>query len=155
MFIYVIDHFGDLTWMDRPEDRLYLGRSRDWGRGPIHSFIPQLLKASLYQRSQGLRQIWVQPAVADKLTAMRGPGESLQRGHPAAGRIGGPVVRLLIAIAIFCTASFQGYRVCDDDHGYRSTEWQWQGRTIGQDNAGNRWTTSRWRDIETTTITPR
>ena len=62
-------------------------------------------------------------------------------------------MRLLIAIAIFCAASFQGYRVCDDGHGYRSTEWQWQDQTIGQDSDGNHWTSSRWRDGEITTGT--
>jgi hypothetical protein len=65
-------------------------------------------------------------------------------------------LRALITIAIFCTTSFQGYRVCDDGHGYRSTEWQWQGQTIFQDNSdGNRWTTSHWNGFDTTTITPR
>jgi hypothetical protein len=49
MQLHLIVDFGDLTWMDRPKDRLYLGGGRDWGLRPIHSFIPQLLKASLYQ----------------------------------------------------------------------------------------------------------
>lgn len=59
-----------------------------------------------------------------------------------------------LAETLFCSTSFQGYRVCDDGHGYRSTEWQWKGMTIGQDSDGNRWTTSRWRDGEITTVTP-
>jgi hypothetical protein len=27
--------------------------------------------------------------------------------------------------------------------------------TVGQDNQGGRWTTSRWRDIDITTVEPR
>jgi hypothetical protein len=57
------------------------------------------------------------------------------------------------AETLFCSTSVQGYRVCDDGHGYRSTEWQWQGMTIGQDSNGRRWTTSRWRDGDITTVT--
>jgi hypothetical protein len=34
-----------------------------------------------------------------------------------------------------------------------SHESQWQGFAIGDDNRGNRWTTSRWQGIDTTTIT--
>jgi hypothetical protein len=37
--------------------------------------------------------------------------------------------------------------------GYVSHETQWQGRTNGYDNQGDRWTTSRWQDRETTTVT--
>ena len=51
-----------------------------------------------------------------------------------------------------CTTSFQGYRVCQGPDGYRSTEWEWQGFTIGDDNRGDRWSTSRWQGIETTTV---
>ena len=58
-----------------------------------------------------------------------------------------------LAETLFCSTSFQGYRVCDDGHGYRSTEWQWQSMTLGQDSDGNRWTTSHWQGIDTTTIT--
>jgi hypothetical protein len=63
-------------------------------------------------------------------------------------------LRALITIAIFCTTSFQGYRVCDDGHGYRSTEWLWEGVIVGSDSEGNHWTSSRWRDGEITTGTP-
>jgi hypothetical protein len=38
--------------------------------------------------------------------------------------------------------------------GYTSTEMQWQGMTLGQDSAGDRWTTTRWRDTTVTTVTP-
>ena len=51
-------------------------------------------------------------------------------------------------------STFQGYRVCQDLHGYRSTEWDRDGMTIGQDSDGRRWTTSRWQGIETTTVEP-
>ena len=51
--------------------------------------------------------------------------------------------------------SFQGYRVCSGPGGDTSTEWRWQGMTIGQDNQGHRWTTSRWMGVDATTIEPR
>jgi hypothetical protein len=57
-----------------------------------------------------------------------------------------------LADPLYCSTSFQGYRVCQDSHGYRSTEWDRDGMTIGQDSDGRRWTTSRWRDMETTTV---
>jgi hypothetical protein len=47
-----------------------------------------------------------------------------------------------------------GYRVCQDSHGYRSTEWDRDGMTIGQDNQGGKWTSWRWRDTTTTTVEP-
>jgi hypothetical protein len=33
-----------------------------------------------------------------------------------------------------------------------SHEWDWNGITIGDDNRGNRWTTSRWQGFTTTTV---
>ena len=37
----------------------------------------------------------------------------------------------VIALAvIYCTMSSQGYRICDDGHGHKTTEWHWQGMTI-------------------------
>jgi hypothetical protein len=65
--------------------------------------------------------------------------------------VGGPV----IAETLTCATSFQGYRVCQGADGYRSTEWQWQDQTIGQDSDGNRPSTSRWQGRETTTVWPR
>ena len=59
-----------------------------------------------------------------------------------------------LADPLYCSTSFQGYRVCQDSHGYRSTEWDRDGMTIGQDSDGNRWTTSTWQGIETTTVEP-
>jgi hypothetical protein len=59
------------------------------------------------------------------------------------------------AETLTCSTSFQGYRICTGPGGYRSTEWRWQGMTIGQDSDGARWTTSRWRDGDITTIEPR
>jgi hypothetical protein len=51
-------------------------------------------------------------------------------------------------------STFQGIHTCQDAHGYVSHETEWQGRTNGWDNRGDTWSTSRWRDNETTTITP-
>ena len=60
-----------------------------------------------------------------------------------------------LADQVTCSTSFQGYRVCSGPGGYSSTEWQWRGMTIGQDNQGRRWSTSRWRGFDTTTVEPR
>jgi hypothetical protein len=54
-----------------------------------------------------------------------------------------------------CSTSFQGYRVCSGPGGYRSTEWDRDGMTIGQDSDGSRWTTSRWMGTDITTLEPR
>jgi hypothetical protein len=43
---------------------------------------------------------------------------------------------------------------CSSPNGYTSHTTQWQGRTNGWDNRGDTWSTSRWRDNETTSITP-
>jgi len=51
-------------------------------------------------------------------------------------------------------STFAGVRTCSSPGGYTSHESTWNGITTGDDNQGNRWTTSRWRDNETTTITP-
>ena len=59
-----------------------------------------------------------------------------------------------LAAPLYCSTSFQGYRVCQDSQGYRSTEWDRDGMRFGQDNQGNLWTTSRWQGIETTTVEP-
>ena len=46
----------------------------------------------------------------------------------------------VIAVTLWCTTTFQGYRVCADPEGYRSFETQTQqGYTIGDDNRGDRW----------------
>jgi hypothetical protein len=55
---------------------------------------------------------------------------------------------------LYCSTSFQGYRVCQGQDGYRSTEWGRDGMRFGQDNQGDRWSTSRWQGIETTTVEP-
>jgi hypothetical protein len=49
-------------------------------------------------------------------------------------------------------STWQGVRTCQDAHGYVSHETEWQGRTNGWDNQGDQWSTSRWRDMETTTV---
>ena len=59
-----------------------------------------------------------------------------------------------LADPLYCSTSFQGYRVCQDSHGYRSTEWDRDGMTIGKDSDGRRWTTSRWQGFTTTTVEP-
>jgi hypothetical protein len=45
---------------------------------------------------------------------------------------------------------------CQSPSGYTSHESTWNGITAGDDNRGDRWTSSRWQGIETTTVeTPR
>ena len=39
-----------------------------------------------------------------------------------------------LANPLYCSTSFQGYRVCQDSQGHRSTEWDRDGMTIGQDS---------------------
>jgi hypothetical protein len=51
-------------------------------------------------------------------------------------------------------STWQGFRTCQDAHGYRSTEWERQGMRFGQDNRGDRWSTSQWRDTTITTLSP-
>ena len=48
-----------------------------------------------------------------------------------------------------------GNRTCTSPDGYVSHESTWNGITTGGDNEGNRWSTSKWLDNETTTVTPR
>ena len=59
----------------------------------------------------------------------------------------------VLADTLTCT-DWQGIKTCADAHGYVSHETEWQGRTNGWDNSGNRWTTSPWQGIDTTTVTP-
>jgi hypothetical protein len=61
----------------------------------------------------------------------------------------------LAVAAVLTCSTWQGFTTCSSPSGYVSTETRWGDLVTGQDNAGNRWTTSRWRDIETRTITPR
>ena len=49
------------------------------------------------------------------------------------------------AETLTCT-DWQGFRTCQDGHGYVSHEHTWQGRTYGDDNAGNKWSAHRWQD---------
>jgi hypothetical protein len=60
-----------------------------------------------------------------------------------------------LAETLACSTTFQDYRVCQGPSGYRSTETPWQGMTIGQDNRGGRWSTSRWQGFDTTIVEPR
>ena len=57
-----------------------------------------------------------------------------------------------LAQTVICITSSQGYRICDDAHGHSTTEWERDGMRFGEDNQGNRWTTSRWQGFETTTV---
>jgi hypothetical protein len=59
------------------------------------------------------------------------------------------------AQTLTCATSSQGYRVCQGPDGYRSTEWERGGMRFGEDNRGDRWSTSQWQDREITTVTPR
>jgi Protein of unknown function (DUF4236) len=44
---------------------------------------------------------------------------------------------------VYCSTSFQGYRTCSSPgNTYRSFEWENGGRTYGDDNQGNKWTTT-------------
>ena len=75
------------------------------------------------------------------------------------------MIRIAIVIAALVQSSatldsqtltcsmWQGIRTCSGTNGYMSHETEWQGFTIGDDNQGNRWSTSRWRDNETTSTT--
>jgi hypothetical protein len=54
---------------------------------------------------------------------------------------------------LYCS-TWQQITTCSSPDGYVSHESQWQGVTSGDDNQGNRWTTSRWRDTTITTVTP-
>jgi hypothetical protein len=58
-----------------------------------------------------------------------------------------------LADPLYCS-TWQGIHTCSSPDGYVSHETQWQGRTNGWDNRGDTWSTRRWRDNETTTITP-
>ena len=90
------------------------------------------------------------------------------RRHPHAERLTharrAPLVSVLLAIiytsmipanaeTLTCT-DWQGIRTCSSPGGYTSHELQWQGMTIGDDNQGRRWSTSRWQGFTTTTVTP-
>jgi hypothetical protein len=62
-----------------------------------------------------------------------------------------PETAALGSATLLCS-TWQGIRTCSSPDGYVSHESTWQGLTTGDDNQGNRWTTSRWRDMETTTV---
>jgi hypothetical protein len=53
------------------------------------------------------------------------------------------------------SSTWQQIATCSGPGGYVSHETQWQRFTTGDDNQGNRWTTSRWRDTDITTVEPR
>jgi hypothetical protein len=51
-------------------------------------------------------------------------------------------------------STWQQITTCSSPDGYVSHETTWNGITTGSDNRGDRWSTSRWRDVETTVTTP-
>ena len=116
---------------------------------------------------RGERYVWLPPNVVDRLKAQRGPGESYsdvilriaagEGGRDHARRDHRRRVRRVSGPALLrrssAQRSFKAIASATIADGYRSTEWQWQGMTIGQDSDGNRWTTSRWRDGDITTVT--
>jgi hypothetical protein len=59
-----------------------------------------------------------------------------------------------LADPLYCS-TWQDIHTCSSPDGYVSHETEWQGLISGDDNQGNRWTTSRWRDFTTTTVEPR
>jgi hypothetical protein len=59
-----------------------------------------------------------------------------------------------LAEPVYCS-TWQQITTCAGPDGYVSLETTWNGITTGDDNQGNRWSMSRWRDIETTTVEPR
>jgi hypothetical protein len=58
------------------------------------------------------------------------------------------------AETLYCS-TWQGITTCSSPGDYVSHETEWQGRTNGWDDQGNRWSTSRWRDTDITTVEPR
>jgi hypothetical protein len=76
------------------------------------------------------------------------------------------MVRIAIIIALMtaapasaqtltCSETFQGYRVCQKPDGYRSTETQWQGMTIGDDNRATGGREANGRGGRLIIVTPR
>jgi hypothetical protein len=49
-------------------------------------------------------------------------------------------------------STWQQFTTCLGPGGYVSHEWDRDGMRFGDDNQGDRWTTSRWQGFETTTV---
>jgi hypothetical protein len=70
-----------------------------------------------------------------------------------------PIIVALIGVTpalagpVYCS-TWQGITTCQGPGGYLSQEWNRDGMRFGDDNRGDRWTTSRWRDTTTTTVEP-
>jgi hypothetical protein len=60
----------------------------------------------------------------------------------------------VVAQPTYCS-TFAGVRTCSSPGGYVSHESTWNGITTGDDNAGDRWSSWRWRDTDITTVEPR
>jgi hypothetical protein len=86
---------------------------------------------------------------------------------PTTGAIAsGAVIRIVIVTAALTQSSgaldsqtltcstWQQITTCQGPGGYVSHELHWQDRTIGDDNQGDRWSTSRWNGIDITTVEP-
>ncbi len=58
-----------------------------------------------------------------------------------------------LAQPLYCSTRL-GITTCSSPGGYVSDETEWMGRANGWDNQGSRWTTSRWLDVDTTTVEP-
>jgi hypothetical protein len=71
----------------------------------------------------------------------------------------GSIVAVLVSAASHALAetlywNWQGIRTCSGPGAYASHETEWMGRTNGSDNRGDTWSSSRWQDTTTTTVTP-
>ena len=135
--------------------------------------MPQA-QEDLVARVEKLEQgVEVAANLAKEVQALRVEVKTGRRGPRRLGRLHGRltmgvrpvVVAALVGIAVlvqststldaeplYCS-TWNGIRVCSGPGGHTSTEWGWHGMRLGQDSDGNRWTTSRWRDFETTTVT--
>jgi hypothetical protein len=70
-----------------------------------------------------------------------------------------PIIVALVGVSpaladpLYCS-TWQQITTCLGPDGYVSHEWDRDGMRFGQDNQGDTWSTSRWRDTTITTITP-
>ena len=106
--------------------------------------------------AKGEMHIWIDDRQADKLAAMRGPGESYSDVILRIAGLGGGVRPVVVAALVgvlaqnapalgsetlYCS-TWNGIRTCSAPDGYVSHESQWMGVITGDDNQGNRWTTT-------------
>lgn len=79
-------------------------------------------------------------------------GRDLQRHHSQAGRDRGRMRTLIAAVAVLTCPVWQGIRTCSGPDGDVSHESTRMGVTTGGDSEGDRWSSSRWLGVETTTV---